>query len=134
MNIRRSLPISVFCLFLILSVILTGSPTGYSHEKNSQLLKVTTFEGGTAYKTSDNIYWVLSLTGTWREMGRQYGGLVREDLRQFYQEITEDVAARGMDKKEQLEAAKEFAGSLNENLRVTDLHKIQLRGHPDSRT
>lgn len=117
MNIRRSLPISVFCLFLILSVILTGSPTGYSHEKNSQLLKVTTFEGGTAYKTSDNIYWVLSLTGTWREMGRQYGGLVREDLRQFYQEITEDVAARGMDKKEQLEAAKEFAGSLNENLR-----------------
>ncbi len=117
MNIRCSLPISAFCLFVILVVILTCSPTGYSHEKNSQLLKVATFEGGTAYRTSDNVYWVLSLTGTWREMGRQYGGLVREDLRQFYQEITEDVAARGIDKKEQLEAAKDFADSLDDNLR-----------------
>ncbi len=117
MNIKRTVPIVVFCLFLTLSLILTGLPTGYSHEKNSQLLPMAAFQGGTAYKTSDHIYWVLSLNGTWREMGRQYGGLVREDLRQFYQEITEDVAARGIDKKEQLKVAKEFAGSLNDNLR-----------------
>jgi hypothetical protein len=115
-NNRKSLLISVF-LFLVLSIILICSPTNYISEKNDKILKVTTFEGGTAYKTSDNIYWVLNLTGTWREMGRQYGGLVREDLCQFYQEITEDVAARGIDKKEQLEDAKEFAGSLNVNLR-----------------
>jgi hypothetical protein len=91
--------------------------TTYSNEKKDALRKVATFESGTAYKTSENIYWVLTLTGSWRDMGRQYGALVREDLRQFYQEITEDVAARGIDKKAQLEAAKQFADGLNDNLK-----------------
>lgn len=108
-----------FCMLLVLSGILnsTCDATGYSSGNESKLHMVAAFEGGAAYKTSDNIYWVLKLTGTWREMGRQYGGLVREDLCQFYQEISNDVAARGIDKKEQLEVAKQFAGSLNENLR-----------------
>lgn len=118
MNFRKGFPVSVFCMFLVLSVILTGPLTGYcKNEPQNTLGKVTTFEGGTAYKTSDNIYWVLTLTGSWRNMGRQYGGLVRQDLRQFYQEITEDVAVRGLDKKAQLEVAKQFAESLNDNLR-----------------
>lgn len=72
------------------------------------LRKVKTFEGGTAYKTSENIYWVLNLTDTWRNMGGQWGALVRENLRQFYQEITEAVAARGIDKKEQLKVARQL--------------------------
>lgn len=117
MNFRRALPFFALCISLALSFILAGPPTGYcnTNEKN-QLLKVTTFEGGTAYKTRDNIYWVLSLTGSWRNMGRQYGGLVHEDLRQFYQDITEDVAARGIDQKTQLEVATQFADGLNYNL------------------
>jgi hypothetical protein len=116
-NIRNSSAIVVLSLLVILSVIVIASPTGYSHEKNGQLVKVMAFEGGTAFRTGDNIYWVLSLRGTWREMGRQYGGLVREDLRRFYGEITEDVAARGIDKRRQLEEAKAFAAGFNDNLR-----------------
>jgi len=114
---RNSFPISAFCIFLIFSIIMACPLTTYSNEKKDALRKVATFESGTAYKTSENIYWVLTLTGSWRDMGRQYGALVREDLRQFYQEITEDVAARGIDKKAQLEAAKQFADGLNDNLK-----------------
>ncbi|HEX2987309.1 MAG TPA: C45 family peptidase [Chloroflexota bacterium] len=109
----RTLRIAV----LILSVVLTGLLAGFSPRgSESSLTEIKTFEGGTAYRTSDDAYWVLSLNGTWREMGRQYGGLVGDDLRQFYADISADVATRGMDYDKQLENAKAIADGLSSNL------------------
>ena len=117
MNLRKVLPLFAFCMALALSVIVAKPLIGYCNpNENRQLLKLATFENGNAYRTHNNIYWVLSLNGSWRNMGRQYGGLVREDLRQFYQDITEDVASRGIDKKAQLKVAKQFADGLSYNL------------------
>lgn len=80
------------------------------------LIKSTSFEGGTAYRTADDIYWVLDLKGTWREMGRQYGALVKHDLQAFYAEITSDIERRGMSMQDQLFVARGFSGDLSEDL------------------
>lgn len=87
-----------------------------AHEIAPSLTPVRVFEGGTAYRTSDDCYWVLRLSGSWRQMGRQYGGLVRDGLRQFYAEITTDVKERGIDIDEQLENARFWALTFSPNL------------------
>ncbi len=104
----------VICILLF---VLTGFFTGCNTQKNeSPLIGAKKFEGGTAYKTSVDAYWVLSLRGTWREMGRQYGGLVKDELQGFYKDISEDVTSRGMDYLAQLENAKGLASTLNSEL------------------
>jgi hypothetical protein len=40
---------------------------------------------------------VLSLRGSWKEMGRQYGSLLSKELRGFHDAIRADLAARGYD-------------------------------------
>jgi len=75
------------------------------------LTEKSTFEGGAAYRTADDIYWVLCLSGSWEEMGRQYGALVKDDLQAFYKEITEDIAQRGISQSEQLSTAKAFTAT-----------------------
>jgi len=87
-----------------------------AHEIALSLAPVRVFEGGTAYRTSDDCYWVLRLSGSWRQMGRQYEGLVRDELRQFYTGVTTDVEERGIDIDEQLENARFWASVLSPNL------------------
>ncbi|HOI38926.1 MAG TPA: hypothetical protein PLF11_16300, partial [Bacillota bacterium] len=90
--IRRSMVV-----ILALSLSISGSYAKcLAHETDPLLTPVRVFEGGTAYRTSEDRYWVLSLSGSWRQMGRQYGGLVRDELRQFCAEITADVEERGI--------------------------------------
>lgn len=103
-------------IFMFLFV-LTGFLTGCNTQKNTRpLMEEKIFEGGSAYKTGADAYWALSLRGTWREMGRQYGGLVKDDLQGFYKDISEDVTNRGMDYLAQLENAKGLASTLNSEL------------------
>jgi len=105
----------VVILALLLS--LAGSCAKCLAYETDPLLKpVRVFEGGTAYRTSEDCYWVLRLSGSWRQMGRQYGGLVRDELRQFYAEITADVEERGIDICEQLENAKFWASVFSPDL------------------
>jgi len=103
--IRRSMVV-----ILALSLSISGSYAKcLAHETDPLLTPVRVFEGGTAYRTSEDRYWVLSLSGSWRQMGRQYGGLVRDELRQFCAEITADVEERGIGIDEQLENARFWA-------------------------
>ena len=53
---------------------------------------------GKEYKTSIGGYPVLSLRGSWREMGRQYGTLLMKELREFYAAISADLVKRGLTK------------------------------------
>lgn len=116
MNPKKSYHVNIFVIIVLL-VYLTVFIVGCSgHGNESSLTQIKKFEGGTAYKTSDDFYWVLALNGTWREMGRQYGGLVKDELRRFYDDISADVVARGMDYNAQLENAKGLASTLSSNL------------------
>ncbi len=66
---------------------------------------VADFEGGTGYLSPNGIYPVLNLFGDWHAMGRQYGHLLQHQLRKFHDEISADVAKRGISRKEQIETA-----------------------------
>ena len=67
----------------------------------STLIYASSFEGGTLYKTKDGKYNVLDLHGTYREMGRQYGYLLKDEMQAMYNETKADLVRRGMNEQEQ---------------------------------
>jgi len=86
------------------------------------------YENGRAVQTVSGTYWVLDLAGSWLEMGRQYGGLMRPELRRFYAEITRDMAARGVSGEEQRNTADDFSSRLSSELRELLLGISQTSG------
>ncbi|OQB97993.1 MAG: Acyl-coenzyme A:6-aminopenicillanic acid acyl-transferase [Spirochaetes bacterium ADurb.Bin110] len=60
------------------------------------LIPIASFHEGRSYRTMVGSYSVLSLKGSWREMGRQYGALLSRELKEFYAEIIADLQARGL--------------------------------------
>ncbi len=65
------------------------------------------FENGIAFKAGSAGYTVLSLSGAWYNMGRQYGYLARKELNEFYSIIHKDLIDRGVDSLSQINTAKE---------------------------
>lgn len=63
------------------------------------------FEGGKLYRSGKID--ILVLQGTYKEMGRQYGGLIQEKIRQFYQIAIEERFIRKQ--KIPLELMKQFS-------------------------
>jgi len=110
MRPERHFLLASLALFLCLWLSLPACAEG------GALREGASFEGGTAYRTADDIYRVLNLSGSWREMGRQYGALAKDALQQFYREITSDVEARGIDLPQQLDAAKGLAAAMSGDL------------------
>jgi len=74
------------------------------------------FEGGVRSLSSGGTYQVVTLAGSWLAMGRQYGGLLAGSLNSFYQEITADLAARGVSEATRLKEAQTFASGLSSSL------------------
>ena len=91
----------VISLFLIIGLILLFSCN------NSEIKENQKFEDGVSYTTKVGGYTVLSLNGDWYQMGRQYGELAKNRLREFYKKIHEDLINRGIDSLKQLNLAKE---------------------------
>lgn len=60
------------------------------------LVPAASYGGGRAWRSSVGGYPVLSLQGSWREMGRQYGALLSKELREFHAGIAADLAKRGL--------------------------------------
>jgi len=60
------------------------------------LIPIATFDEGRSYRTVVGSYSVVSLKGSWREMGRQYGALLSRELKEFYAAIIADLQARGL--------------------------------------
>jgi len=118
MKLKKITALLLPCMML-LPVITSGfSPQGrlpqiywhlYDHlpkidQDSEQLLTfVDSFEGGTSYLSPNGIYPILNLYGDWHTMGRQYGHLLQQQLREFHDEISADVIARGISYDEQVE-------------------------------
>ena len=64
---------------LVVSIILSGCSGGAP--EISGLKHVSSFEGGHKYLAGK--LGVLLLSGTYNEMGRQYGGLMKEEMHQY---------------------------------------------------
>ena len=121
--------------YLIIIALLLLCPAGLSERAGSQdetaqtdtaspvdkerigLIFTSEFEGGQAYRTSSDLFRVLNLTGSWREMGRQYGGLAGEDLRLFHDRIVADVTGRGVAGDEQLTVARDLYDGFSPELK-----------------
>ncbi len=72
------------------------------------------FEKGTRYETKNGKFAVLDLHGSFREMGRQYGYLMRNEMQEAYKKTAEETAALGMSKADLDENAEMFYQSLPE--------------------
>ena len=62
------------------------------------LVHVASFEGGERFQAGD--YPVIVLTGSYREMGRQYGGLMKAELNEEYTFLLETLTKRGFTQEE----------------------------------
>jgi len=73
------------CSFIYADDIAKESP---SSQKGMHLL--SSFEGGKLYSTGK--FRVLELSGTYRQMGRQYGGLMSGPMKEMYNEVVSQYA------------------------------------------
>lgn len=86
------------------------------------------FEEGLAMRTETGKYWLLDLSGSWLEMGRQYGGLMRTELQQFHTDLISDLEARGMDEASRTTVGKEVYNVYSEQLQDLLLGISQTSG------
>ncbi len=92
--------------FVVLCALIFAAAPAWADEL-AGLVPSGAFEGGQAWRSSVGGYAVLSLKGSWHEMGRQYGGLLSPQLQEFYMAIKADLEARGL-KHEHLEGVREI--------------------------
>jgi hypothetical protein len=72
----------------------------------TDLAHVASFEGGQRYEAGG--YPVIVLSGSYRQMGRQYGALMKEELNEEFVFIIENRTQAGYTKDEMREIAKEI--------------------------
>ncbi len=85
----------LLCMLLIpASVLSVSQNTSPAATLGPDLPLVATFEDG--YRYQAGIYPVIVLTGLYREMGRQYGGLMKTELNDEYTFIIDTVTGEGM--------------------------------------
>jgi hypothetical protein len=77
------------CSFIYAGDIAKESP---SSQKGMHLL--STFEGGKFYSAGK--FHVLELSGTYRQMGRQYGRLMSGPMKEMYTEVVSQYAKNGI--------------------------------------
>lgn len=58
--------------------------------------KVEAYEGGFLYRTNSGKFHVVSLNGTYRQMGRQYGYLMRGLMADYYHDVEQIMLATGI--------------------------------------
>lgn len=94
-------------VLIVLFISLVGAVFAWG-KPNEGLVLTDTFEGGRAWRSSVGGYMVLSLSGSWREMGRQYGRLASAQMREFYGAIAADFEARGLTAEQRKEMRTTF--------------------------
>jgi hypothetical protein len=94
--IKRSFHTLVLILPLLLVLNAGGCSDSSSPDKSDPtgLRLVAVFENGTLYRTTGEgggaAFNVLVLRGSWREMGRQYGYLLGNEMNEFYEDVVTD--------------------------------------------
>ena len=82
--------------------------------QNSPLKLQYAFEGGVKYRTAADKFTVLDLHGSFREMGRQYGYLMRNEMQEAYKRTMNGTAAMGLGKAQVKEAGDMLYDSMSE--------------------
>lgn len=89
----------ILCLFAgTAAALVLPSLVPVSHPADTGLMYVTSFEGGQRYQAGD--YPVIVLSGSYREMGRQYGALMKPELNEEYTFLLDILTKRGYTQEE----------------------------------
>ena len=90
------LPVLFFALLLVIGTAsafsLPGMQTG-AQPGTPDLVYIASSEGGHRFQAGD--YPVIVLSGNYREMGRQYGALMKPELNEEYTYLIDTLAKRG---------------------------------------
>ncbi|WP_112478975.1 hypothetical protein [Vibrio variabilis] len=62
----------------------------------STLTLLNQFEDGKIFETQEEMLYVLQLSGSWYEMGRQYGVLAKDHMEAMYQKIVQPEINNGL--------------------------------------
>jgi len=87
---------SLFLIVLLFSILIAAgciTSTSVSPPGNPEMTLVSSFEGGERYLAGN--YSVIVLEGSYREMGRQYGALMKDELLSEYAMLTNALGERG---------------------------------------
>jgi hypothetical protein len=91
--------IAALCLLSGTAAALTfPALTSVSPAAGTGLVYVSSFEGGQRFQAGD--YPVIVLTGSYREMGRQYGALMKPELNEEYAFIVDNLEKNGYSREE----------------------------------
>jgi len=84
----------VLCMLTGPAAALTLPQVGsFSHPAVTGVEPIASFEGGQRFAAGD--YPVIVLSGSYRQMGRQYGGLMKSELNEEYTFLLDTLAKRG---------------------------------------
>ncbi|WP_181391176.1 C45 family autoproteolytic acyltransferase/hydrolase [Methanospirillum stamsii] len=101
---KTLLLVMLLCMLTIPVSVLSAeqeqSPAGTSV---ADLPLIATFEGGERYQAG--IYPVIVLSGSYREMGCQYGGLMKPELNEEYSFLMDSLTNQGITREEIIEEA-----------------------------
>lgn len=75
--------LKILCFLLITSLFLSGC-------KKSGDDPVVLYEGGSLHQSPSGSFYIAELHGDFRQMGRQYGLMMKDQLASFYKEAVED--------------------------------------------
>ena len=78
-----------FIRILMLMFLVFGISTGCKKSTTNNE-PVNTFEGGKLFKSPSGSFYIAELHGTFHQMGRQYGLLLKQQLGDFYKEAVVD--------------------------------------------
>ena len=87
----------LLCLLAIPAAVFSSEQEQASPGSSvTDLPLIATFEDGQRYEAG--LYPVIVLTGSYREMGRQYGGLMKTELTEEYAFLMNTITSQGMTK------------------------------------
>jgi len=89
MNFRR---ITIYIASILVVVLIN------SCSDNTTTVATDPFEGGKLYKSSSGTFLVPVLSGSFKEMGRQYGLMLQDQIKEFYKVAVDDylIAEKGI--------------------------------------
>jgi hypothetical protein len=120
---------------IIVLCLLTGSAAALSLPHRAfftrptltpDLVHVASFEGGERFQAGD--YPVIVLTGSYREMGRQYGGLMKAELNEEYAFLLDTLTKRGFTQEEIREAGQEITALYPQRVKEIFLGMAETSG------
>lgn len=106
----------LLCLLTIPAAVLSSeqeqSPSG---TPITNLPLIATFEDGQRYQAG--LYPVIVLSGSYREMGRQYGGLMKTELNDEYSFLMNTLTSQGITREEIMDGASQVPANYPERIK-----------------